>query len=305
MASTMAADASTAPPPPPATGTSTKSSTSIFAIPQPIRSLFNRFPLQTYPPNALPACATTSDIATSSSSTETSALPTLYIFTSPDTSNSDPSPNPTCLKLQTYLRAANIPHTCISSSNHASPNGALPFLLPPMTASYSAPLTGEKIITYANDHADPSASLADVDSHPKVEAYRSLITQAIRPAWVRSLLAFYTLMQSKYLTQLSHYSFTTYTSSMSTTPSSNPSISPPHQSPTPPSSTPSALQPQPPFCRPPGEQTYRQPCFIPTPSPRSSPSMLSLAATPVKVVGSSMQRPRACSMQRFLLIHGC
>ncbi|KAK0387186.1 hypothetical protein NLU13_5499 [Sarocladium strictum] len=178
----------------------TSSSQSIFTIPQPIRSLFNRFPLQTYPPNSLPS----SPSSTAASPSEATASPTLYIFASPSQPLSSPSPNPTCLKLQTYLLAAGVQHTCVSSTNHASPSGALPFLLLPGENSSSSrkPLTGGKIVEYAKQNARDAALLGDAEEHPKIEAYRSLISQAIRPAWLHDLYlveANITLLKTIYL----------------------------------------------------------------------------------------------------------
>ncbi|KAH8169170.1 outer mitochondrial membrane transport complex protein [Sarocladium implicatum] len=209
-------DTATAPNPAPPAGSAapTTSSRSIFAIPSPIRSLFNHFPLHTYPQDALPSssAATTKAATTTTSSDSTKILaepittPRLYIFTSPDHDPSAPSPNPTCLKHQTYLRAARVPHDCLPSTNHASPSGALPFLLlPPLsqTASVSSPpslsnvpLTGGRIVSYARKHAgagEKSAKLSDAEGdelevkNPKMEAYRALINQAIRPAWLHDL----------------------------------------------------------------------------------------------------------------------
>lgn len=44
------------------------------------------------------------------------------------------------------------------------------------------PLTGEKIYKYALEHT--ARELPDVTS-PRLEAYQALLTQNIRPAWVR------------------------------------------------------------------------------------------------------------------------
>jgi metaxin len=86
---------------------------------------------------------------------------------------------------QTLLRIVGVDVELVPSNNHASPSGALPFLLPPSPSSYSspAPLTGTGIGRYARDHAPDK--LRD-ESHPRLEAYQALLTQNVRPAWVSS-----------------------------------------------------------------------------------------------------------------------
>lgn len=81
------------------------------------------------------------------------------------------------------LRIAGIDVDLVPSNNHASPSGALPFLLPPSSpSSKSSPLTGARIHKYVRDHA--LDEIFNVSS-PRLEAYQSLLTQNIRPAWVR------------------------------------------------------------------------------------------------------------------------
>lgn len=83
---------------------------------------------------------------------------------------------------QTFLRIAGVDVDLVPSNNHASPSGALPFLLPPSSTSRpSVPLTGAKIHTYARDNA--SHAIPDI-STPRLEAYEALLTQSLRPAWV-------------------------------------------------------------------------------------------------------------------------
>lgn len=87
------------------------------------------------------------------------------------------------------------------STNHASPSGALPFLLPPTSAQSSTteskpapalkptiPLTGSKIERYAKDH---SSYETPADSSSRIEAYEALLSQSLRPAWVRTPLETY------------------------------------------------------------------------------------------------------------------
>ena len=61
-----------------------------FSVPQPIRRVFDRFPLITYPPNELPR-----------SSPRKHTKNQLYIFTTPNAARKGaPSFNPACLKWQ-------------------------------------------------------------------------------------------------------------------------------------------------------------------------------------------------------------
>lgn len=78
------------------------------------------------------------------------------------------------------LKIAGIEFDIVPSNNHASPSGALPFLLPSSSQS-SKPLTGEKIHKYAREHA--AHTFPNISS-PRLEAYQALLTQNIRPAWV-------------------------------------------------------------------------------------------------------------------------
>ena len=140
-----------------------------FAVPAPVRALFKLFPLHVYDPEPLPYRAPD----------PLRPRPALYVFTDEHAAAGRPSFNPSCLKWQTILRIAGVDVDLVLSNNHASPSGALPFLLPP--GPTARPLTGDKILQYARQHA--SQDLPDVTSH-RVEAYESLLTQSIRPAWV-------------------------------------------------------------------------------------------------------------------------
>lgn len=147
-----------------------------FAVPAPVRHLFQRFPLHTYDPEPLPLGAP-----------DIHDRPSLYVFAGDDDARAGrPSYNPACLKAQTILRIAGVDVDIVPSNNHASPSGALPFLLSPTSAKgTSVPLTGEKIVRYAREHA--SLPLGSFSPRPKIEAYQALLTQNIRPAWVCSL----------------------------------------------------------------------------------------------------------------------
>jgi metaxin len=90
------------------------------------------------------------------------------------------------LSRQTVLRIAGIEFDIVPSNNHASPSGALPFLLP-QSSQVSKPLTGEKIHKYVREHA--VHELPSISS-PRLEAYQALLTQNIRPAWVYKPLSY-------------------------------------------------------------------------------------------------------------------
>ncbi|KAI3334203.1 hypothetical protein F4824DRAFT_216952 [Ustulina deusta] len=148
-----------------------------FTIPAPLARLFKKFPLLTYPPNELPA-----------RSPETRAVPTLYVFISDeDALKALPSFNPSCLKWQTFLKLAGVDFCVRPSNNHASPTGALPFLLPPSTPSDSrpqGPIPSNKLEQYGLDNGK---SKLPIDLGARLEAYESLLDHRIRNAWLYTL----------------------------------------------------------------------------------------------------------------------
>ncbi|KAM0254116.1 hypothetical protein ACHAP5_000102 [Fusarium lateritium] len=145
-----------------------------FAVPRPIQYLFNHFPLHVYGPEDLPVRSPAS----------VRQRPALYVFVADeDALLGKPSYNPSCLKWQTVLKIAGVEFDIVPSNNHASPSGALPFLLP-SSSQTSKPLTGEKIHEYALEHA--ARKLPKISS-PRLEAYQALLTQNIRPAWLYAL----------------------------------------------------------------------------------------------------------------------
>ena len=143
-----------------------------FRTPAPIKRLFDTFPLQTLAPNPLPV-----------RSPLNRSRPTLYIFTTPeDAVNGEPSFNPSCLKWQTYLLMSGLEFSTKSSNNHASPSGALPFLLPASIPNNENPLP----IPTAKLHkwlADQKLARSEPDSM-RYEAYMALLDHRIRRAWV-------------------------------------------------------------------------------------------------------------------------
>ncbi|KAK0745307.1 hypothetical protein B0T21DRAFT_390411 [Apiosordaria backusii] len=172
----MTMASATAPPPKPSSRPPNPSAPSLWAIPGPLQKLFNHFPLVTLDPNALPV---RSQVLTSASDT----LPTLYVFSSDaDALNGKPSINPACLKWQTLLRLSKIPFLTSPSSNHASPTGSLPFLLPPRTIS-SHPIPSGSIPAYISRQTSTTKpSLPSL----REEAYLSLLTP-IRLAFLYTL----------------------------------------------------------------------------------------------------------------------
>lgn len=162
---------------------------SLFAVPAPIRELFARFPLITYAANELPYRAR-----------RDGSKHALHIFTTPLGARMDaPSYNPGCLKWQvrildtivamcadlgahsqTYLKFLEVPFTTIPSSNHASPSGALPFVLP---ASSSEPVPISKIDTWLKNQLHKDTSAMPIQQQP----YASLLSQPIRLAYLHAL----------------------------------------------------------------------------------------------------------------------
>ncbi|KAI9891560.1 MAG: hypothetical protein M1814_002683 [Vezdaea aestivalis] len=150
----------------------------IFSTPAPLRSLFAKVPLITYDANHLPARAPTGR-----------SKHTLYVFSTPDDSaKGRPSFNPRCLKWQVYLRFCGIEHQLQPSTNHASPSGILPFLLPASASSSKlnenpVPLPSGKLQRWA---ASINSSTLDVPADPRFEAYVAPLDSggAIRKAWL-------------------------------------------------------------------------------------------------------------------------
>ncbi|KAK7992026.1 hypothetical protein PG988_000820 [Apiospora saccharicola] len=148
-----------------------------FTIPEPLRLVFKRFPLVTYAPNELPV-----------RSPSNRYLPVLYVFASDqDALKGLPSYNPSCLKWQTFLKLAGVQFRLAPSSNHASPTGALPFLIPPSSPSDAAsqiPIPSNKLESYALEKG--TEKLADTTGS-KLDAYQALLDHRIRNAWLYAL----------------------------------------------------------------------------------------------------------------------
>ncbi|PGH30674.1 hypothetical protein GX50_06538 [[Emmonsia] crescens] len=146
------------------------------SVPTPIKHVFDKFPLITYPANELPC-----RIA------DRSDNHTLYIFTTArGAGRGAPSFNPQCLKWQAYLKFVGIPFETVASNNHASPTGALPFLLPaPSSAGVSVdplvPIPSNKIQKWAieQSHVEEEQQLS-----LRFDVYASLLDHRIRNAWL-------------------------------------------------------------------------------------------------------------------------
>ena len=165
-----------------------------FSVPAPIKRVFDRFPLVTYGPNDLPYRSGSEKRGNR-----------LFVFTDPASARRGrPSFNPQCLKWQVkipwkktilssllstnpvalwqaYLRFVGIDLEIVPSNNHASPTGALPFLLPALPASTSVPIPSSKLQKWAIEqvHCEEDQQL-----NLRFDVYASLLDHRIRNAWV-------------------------------------------------------------------------------------------------------------------------
>ncbi|KAK5170108.1 uncharacterized protein LTR77_004692 [Saxophila tyrrhenica] len=150
---------------------------SIFTVPAPLKRIFDRFPLVTYAENDAPLRAPTAR--------DTHGL---HIFTTAsDARNGRPSFNPACLKWQTFLKIAGAPFHAVASSNHASPSGSLPFLLPTAAdqATTPAPIPSSKLRRWVNAQSGANKSQEPLDV--RGDAYPSLLEDGVRKAWLYQL----------------------------------------------------------------------------------------------------------------------
>ncbi|KAH7371261.1 hypothetical protein BKA66DRAFT_514288 [Pyrenochaeta sp. MPI-SDFR-AT-0127] len=151
-------------------------SRSIFDVPAPIKQLFDKFPLQTYPVNDLPQRAP-----------RHRNEHVLYVFATDEGAlRGAPSYNPACLKWQAYLKFSNIPFRVASANNHASPSGALPFLLPSSPEPYkqTQPVPSAKLQRWAMNTSEKGI---EEPGDMRYEAYLSLLDHRIRRAWLYSV----------------------------------------------------------------------------------------------------------------------
>ncbi|KAH7083968.1 hypothetical protein FB567DRAFT_95696 [Paraphoma chrysanthemicola] len=149
------------------------SSRSLFTVPAPIKQLFDQFPLCTYPNNELPQRAP-----------RDRDTHVLYVFAS-DTQalRGAPSYNPACLKWQAYLKFSNVEYRLAAANNHASPSGALPFLIPASPEPYKhiQPVPSGKLQRWAINN---SKKAIEEPEDLRYEAYLSLLDHRIRRAWL-------------------------------------------------------------------------------------------------------------------------
>ncbi|KAI9665053.1 MAG: hypothetical protein M1821_006501 [Bathelium mastoideum] len=167
----------------PDASTSRSASHNLFRIPAPIKRIFNRFPLLSYPANELPLRAP-----------RARTQHALYVFQvhGANVGLKEASCNPSCLKWQTYLKLLNIPFISVPSNNHASPSGSLPFLLPALssknpTNQKPSPIPTSKLLKWSRTEA----KAADEESDIRFEAYQTLLDVRIRKAWSFQLYHLY------------------------------------------------------------------------------------------------------------------
>ncbi|KAK6422796.1 hypothetical protein LTR95_016618 [Oleoguttula sp. CCFEE 5521] len=149
---------------------------SLFRLPTPVKRVFDRFPLVTYEENELPLRSTVRDSGN-----------VLHVFTTVEEARTGrPSYNPGCLRWQAYLRFAGIDFRTVASSNHASPSGILPFLMPAVASptGQRQAIPSNKMKKWASTHGARSVR---EPSDMRYEAYMSLLENSIRKAWLYQL----------------------------------------------------------------------------------------------------------------------
>ncbi|KAL8638285.1 MAG: hypothetical protein Q9228_004551 [Teloschistes exilis] len=156
-----------------------RAQSSWFHTPRPVKRLFDRFPLISYPANKLPQRKSLDPRRNA-----------LYIFTQESDGQHDlPSFNPSCLKWQTHLKLMGADYVTIPSNNHASPTGSLPFLMPAYSDTQSAldsiaPVPSNKLQEWASKNV---GSAKEEPGNMRYEAYMSLLDHRIRNAWLHTL----------------------------------------------------------------------------------------------------------------------
>ncbi|WEW56653.1 hypothetical protein PRK78_002101 [Emydomyces testavorans] len=140
----------------------------IPSVPAPIKRIFDRFPIITYPPNEIPSRL--------SSSVDEHHL---YVFSDLTAWNI----------IQAYLKFSGIKFRIIPSNNHASPTGSLPFLLPtPQPSSGSTevfdPIPSNKLQKWINEQLGVKE---EEPSNMRFDAYSSLLDHRLRTAWLYTL----------------------------------------------------------------------------------------------------------------------
>lgn len=162
--------------PPKASEGSTQPNTasSFFTVPPPIKKLFDKFPLATYPANDLPQRSPTRRQGNQ-----------LFLFSDAAAArHGRPSFNPQCLKWQAYLKFVGIDFEVTPSNNHASPSGALPFLIPSQPIEAANAIPSHKLQKWAIEqvHCEEEQQL-----NLRFEVYASLLDNRVRNAWLYML----------------------------------------------------------------------------------------------------------------------
>lgn len=82
---------------------------------------------------------------------------------------------------QAYLKFVGIDFDIVASNNHASPTGALPFLIPALPVGSQIPIPSSKVQKWAIEeaHCEEEQQL-----NTRFEAYASLLDNRVRNAWV-------------------------------------------------------------------------------------------------------------------------
>ncbi|KAL4960272.1 putative mitochondrial outer membrane protein (Sam35) [Aspergillus stella-maris] len=145
-----------------------------FSVPAPVKRVFDRFPLVTYPANDLPHHSKSARQGNQ-----------LFVFTdAAGARRGRPSFNPQCLKWQAYLKFVKIEFDIVPSNNHASPSGFLPFLLPDRPVGSSTPIPSNKLQKWIIEqvHCEEEQQL-----NVRFEVYSSLLDIRIRNAWLYHL----------------------------------------------------------------------------------------------------------------------
>ncbi|CAG8003047.1 unnamed protein product [Penicillium salamii] len=144
-----------------------------FTVPAPVKRLFDKFPLTTYPANEIPQRS------------QSNGANQLFVFTDARGAREGrPSFNPQCLKWQAYLKFVGIGFEITSANNHASPTGALPFLIPSLPTDISNPIPSHRLQKWAIEqvHCEEEQQL-----NLRFEVYASLLDHRIRNAWLYML----------------------------------------------------------------------------------------------------------------------
>ena len=160
-----------------------------LALPPPLKHLFSLFPLRTLPASPLPARTASHR-----------SVNTLHVFSSYSAAaNNAPSFNPTCLKWQTYLKFLGVKFQTVVSTNHASPTGVLPFLLPASSSGndgdgetwHEPVVASNRLVKWVRERGMGREEMTGM----RYEAYMALLDHRIRRAWVR-LTSFFSVLKA-------------------------------------------------------------------------------------------------------------